>query len=233
MPFRFQVPWEALRALLGQSVYGGRVDSIFDQQLLEGFVSALFQPRSFDLNFPLCRYVETSFRCSLSSQQLTGIPTFESVSPHWPTHLLSQRVKVLGAQRSQCGFRAPDVGGFQHSDICASSRRRDWDMNSDTPTCPPFKPPWCIRRRRCTGTPLCSTHETGSGQASALVTLPDATSPDAFMKWANSLPASNPPTWLGLAPNAEAALLATRGEQLLSKWQVGCRPGVDESTPQR
>lgn len=65
-----------------------------------------------------------------------------------------------------------------------------------------------------------STHETSGAQASALVTLPDATSPAAFMKWANSLPASNPPTWLGLAPNAEAALLATRGEQLLSTWQV-------------
>ena len=50
-----QVPWEALRALLGQSVYGGRVDSVFDQQLLEGFVSSLFQPKSFDLNFALCR----------------------------------------------------------------------------------------------------------------------------------------------------------------------------------
>lgn len=53
---RFQVPWEALRALLGQSVYGGRVDSVFDQQLLEGFVASLFQPKCFDLNFPLCRY---------------------------------------------------------------------------------------------------------------------------------------------------------------------------------
>lgn len=50
-----QVPWEALRALLGQSVYGGRVDSVFDQQLLESFVSTLFRPASFDLNFPLCR----------------------------------------------------------------------------------------------------------------------------------------------------------------------------------
>ncbi|CAN0023870.1 unnamed protein product, partial [Hapterophycus canaliculatus] len=51
-----KVPWEALRALLGQSVYGGRVDSVFDQQLLEGFVASLFQPKCFDLNFPLCRY---------------------------------------------------------------------------------------------------------------------------------------------------------------------------------
>lgn len=70
-------------------------------------------------------------------------------------------------------------------------------------------------------TPLCrSAHEDDTSQASALVTLPDATSPDAFIKWAKSLPAGNPPTWLGLAPNAEAALLATRGEQLLSTWQV-------------
>lgn len=63
--------------------------------------------------------------------------------------------------------------------------------------------------------------ENGAAQASTLVSLPDATTPDAFMKWANSLPASNPPTWLGLAPNAEAAVLATRGGELLSRWQVG------------
>lgn len=63
-------------------------------------------------------------------------------------------------------------------------------------------------------------------QTSDLVTLPDATSPDSFIKWANSLPASNPPTWLGLAPNAEAALLASRGEQLLSTWQVTCQFSV-------
>lgn len=66
----------------------------------------------------------------------------------------------------------------------------------------------------------CSVHENEDGNASALVTLPDATSPDAFIKWAHSLPTGNPPTWLGLAPNAEAALLATRGDQLLSTWQV-------------
>lgn len=31
------------------------MDSVFDQQLLEGFVASLFQPKCFDLNFPLCR----------------------------------------------------------------------------------------------------------------------------------------------------------------------------------
>lgn len=71
-----------------------------------------------------------------------------------------------------------------------------------------------------------SVHESSTEQASALVTLPDATSPAAFLKWATNLPASNPPTWLGLAPNAEAALLASRGEQLLSSWQVPFFPVV-------
>lgn len=66
-----------------------------------------------------------------------------------------------------------------------------------------------------------SVHSSSAAQASALVTLPEATTPKAFMKWASSLPTSNPPTWLGLAPNAEAAVLASRGEQLLSNWQVG------------
>ncbi|CAM9128550.1 unnamed protein product [Discosporangium mesarthrocarpum] len=112
-----KVPWEALRALLGQSVYGGRVDSPFDQELLEGFVSSLFRPQSFDLDFPLC-----------------------------------------------------------------------------------------------------SSHEVGEGLFP--VTLPDASTPAAFLKWAESLPANNPPTWLGLAPNAEAALLASRGVQLLSSLQI-------------
>lgn len=65
-----QVPWEALRALLGQSVYGGRVDSVFDQQVLESFVLALFQASSFDLNFPLCRSVSRELShgiCCVSS----------------------------------------------------------------------------------------------------------------------------------------------------------------------
>ncbi|CAM9536041.1 unnamed protein product [Choristocarpus tenellus] len=112
-----KVPWEALRALLGQSVYGGRVDSRFDQELLEGFVSSLFQPQAFDLDFPLC-----------------------------------------------------------------------------------------------------NSHQIEEGHSA--VTLPDATTLAAFLQWAEALPVNNPPTWLGLAPNAEAALLTSRGAQLLSSLQI-------------
>ncbi|KAG0316659.1 hypothetical protein BGZ99_006748 [Dissophora globulifera] len=52
-----RIPWDAIRTLLCQSVYGGRVDSDGDQQLLENFVNSFFRAECYDLNFKL---VETS-----------------------------------------------------------------------------------------------------------------------------------------------------------------------------
>ncbi|KAF9922924.1 hypothetical protein FBU30_006961 [Linnemannia zychae] len=48
-----RIPWDAVRTLLSQSVYGGRVDSDGDQQLLESFVNSFFSPECYDLNFKL------------------------------------------------------------------------------------------------------------------------------------------------------------------------------------
>ncbi|KAF9438119.1 hypothetical protein BGZ76_009650 [Entomortierella beljakovae] len=48
-----RIPWDAIRTLLCQSVYGGRVDSDGDQQLLESFVFSFFRPECYDLNFKL------------------------------------------------------------------------------------------------------------------------------------------------------------------------------------
>lgn len=44
---------EALRTLLAQTVYGGRVDNEFDQRLLNSFVASFFTARSFDADFRL------------------------------------------------------------------------------------------------------------------------------------------------------------------------------------
>ncbi len=49
-----EIPWDALRAILGQSFYGGRVDNKFDQALLDSFLNDLFSPKSFNKNFSLC-----------------------------------------------------------------------------------------------------------------------------------------------------------------------------------
>ena len=47
------IPWEALRTLIKQSVYGGRVDSEFDQKILDNFVETLFTPLAYNLDFDL------------------------------------------------------------------------------------------------------------------------------------------------------------------------------------
>ncbi|KZP00669.1 dynein heavy chain protein 1 [Calocera viscosa TUFC12733] len=47
------IPWPAIRTLLKQSVYGGRVDSDFDQQVLDAFIDGLFTPAAYNVDFDL------------------------------------------------------------------------------------------------------------------------------------------------------------------------------------
>lgn len=46
-----EIPWPALRAVLGSSTYGGRVDSAFDQRVLSSFLAAVFTPDAFRPGF--------------------------------------------------------------------------------------------------------------------------------------------------------------------------------------
>jgi len=48
-----KIPWDALQALFEKVLYGGRIDNRFDQDRLQAFVQSLWQPESFDDNFPL------------------------------------------------------------------------------------------------------------------------------------------------------------------------------------
>jgi dynein heavy chain 1, cytosolic len=48
-----QIPWDAIRTLIKQSVYGGRVDSDFDQRILDAFVDDLFTPAAYNVDFNL------------------------------------------------------------------------------------------------------------------------------------------------------------------------------------
>jgi dynein heavy chain 1, cytosolic len=47
------IPWDALRTLVKQSVYGGRIDSDFDQRILDSFVDNLFTPAAYNVDFDL------------------------------------------------------------------------------------------------------------------------------------------------------------------------------------
>ena len=53
-----EIPWDALHAMLGQSLYGGRVDNEFDQRLLDSFVRRLFCVESFGSSFELAEGVK-------------------------------------------------------------------------------------------------------------------------------------------------------------------------------
>jgi len=48
-----RIPWDALKAILSQSIYGGRVDNEFDQHLLDTFVSRLFSAGVYSPTFLL------------------------------------------------------------------------------------------------------------------------------------------------------------------------------------
>lgn len=48
-----KIPWIAIRTLLGQTIYGGRIDNQFDQRLLQSFLDHLFTEHSFDAEFSL------------------------------------------------------------------------------------------------------------------------------------------------------------------------------------
>jgi dynein heavy chain 1 len=48
-----QIPWIAIRTLIKQAVYGGRVDSDYDQRVVDAFVDRVFSPGAYDPDFAL------------------------------------------------------------------------------------------------------------------------------------------------------------------------------------
>jgi dynein heavy chain 1 len=48
-----QIPWHALRTLVKQAVYGGRVDSDYDQRVVDAFVDSIFTAKAYDPDFAL------------------------------------------------------------------------------------------------------------------------------------------------------------------------------------
>ncbi|XP_065175263.1 cytoplasmic dynein 1 heavy chain 1-like [Sycon ciliatum] len=48
-----KIPWSALRTLVSQCIYGGRIDNEFDQRLMNAFVNRIFNVASFESEFAL------------------------------------------------------------------------------------------------------------------------------------------------------------------------------------
>ncbi len=47
------IPWDAIRTLVRESVYGGKIDTEVDQALLDSFVGDLFSPKAYEIGFHL------------------------------------------------------------------------------------------------------------------------------------------------------------------------------------
>ncbi|GBG31493.1 Dynein heavy chain, cytoplasmic [Hondaea fermentalgiana] len=50
-----ELPWTAIRDILAESTYGGRIDNEFDQQILDGILESLFVPQIFETDFALVK----------------------------------------------------------------------------------------------------------------------------------------------------------------------------------
>ncbi|KXS20765.1 hypothetical protein M427DRAFT_130976 [Gonapodya prolifera JEL478] len=48
-----KIPWDALRQLVKETIYGGKIDNDFDQEILNTFIDELFTPHSYDIGFKL------------------------------------------------------------------------------------------------------------------------------------------------------------------------------------
>ena len=47
------IPWEAIRVTISQSVYGSKIDNEYDMKILESLVNLYFNEKTFSLNYPL------------------------------------------------------------------------------------------------------------------------------------------------------------------------------------
>lgn len=67
-----KIPWDALRTLASQSIFGGKVDNEFDLKILQSMVDYFFRKETFNSDYPLFDSMEAG-----SGEQLT-IPDVKS-----------------------------------------------------------------------------------------------------------------------------------------------------------
>ena len=48
-----QIPWDAIRTIIHQSMYGGKIDNDYDMKILESLVNLYFNEKTYDYNYPL------------------------------------------------------------------------------------------------------------------------------------------------------------------------------------
>ncbi|MBW0465869.1 hypothetical protein O181_005584 [Austropuccinia psidii MF-1] len=102
-----QIPWVALRILIKQAVYGGRVDSDWDQKLLDSFVDMLFSPAAFEVGYHLVNPIDDKEGLVIAEgAKLDSFVTWaqalpEREPPHWLSLPPNAEALVAAAQGSE------------------------------------------------------------------------------------------------------------------------------------
>ena len=55
-----KIPWDAIRTIIHQSMYGGKIDNDYDMKILESLVNLYFNPKTYDFNYPLFKSSNTN-----------------------------------------------------------------------------------------------------------------------------------------------------------------------------
>lgn len=86
------IPWQAIRTLLKESIYGGKIDNSADQRVLDSFVEKIFTPRAFDMGYSLVNTASSDqFSSSLIAPEGSQMKSFhewvqalpEQQPPEW------------------------------------------------------------------------------------------------------------------------------------------------------
>lgn len=86
-----KIPWDAIRTIIAQSMYGGRVDNEYDLKILESLVAHCFNSKTFDISYSLFKKGENSTgdaltvpECKSNASFLKWIEELPAVeAPEW------------------------------------------------------------------------------------------------------------------------------------------------------
>uniref|UniRef100_A0A183BLW5 Dynein heavy chain, cytoplasmic n=2 Tax=Globodera pallida TaxID=36090 RepID=A0A183BLW5_GLOPA len=130
------LPWMALRTLLSQCIYGGKIDNDFDQVLLDTLLDRLFTAKSFDTEFVLVddidgKALHTPEETGSKDSLINWVINIKSLQkPNW-IGLPNNAEKVLIAERGQEFLRkmlkmSDDELAYEADDLESSKNSPTW-----------------------------------------------------------------------------------------------------------
>ncbi|GAA6009794.1 hypothetical protein JCM11491_000816 [Sporobolomyces phaffii] len=78
------IPWAAIGCLVRETVYGGKIDTEFDQSLLDSFVATLFSAKAYDVDFALVPASASTGEEGLLAPDATQLDQFVSWTMNLP-----------------------------------------------------------------------------------------------------------------------------------------------------